>query len=785
MARIQDYYQNRRDLGPSSMVAYLDAWLDERAGMNKSLMASGGKQADPSRLAEQEARIRQALADLLKAKVSGSVEEMKAADDLAEQALKSYADVLVGNVQAGAKVAESKIKARTDISDMDVRHRQVIAKSLTPNNPDTYKVMASAYKEAMAEGGGNSDHVAAALIRTVNDVSSAYEQGDPSKRDAVAAMALEQAKAAGNNVVVARLEKAFFDGDAAADYFDKKYPGFTPEEQAAVWRDVRKLGAGASPEMVVALYEKLTSQGKGGGGTKKGTSYSDIVPDLDDKIKSLQDAADDLAKARHAAMTSPRRFPRPNYMIANPNTFTDPAQVRELRMWGVLDPTYVEEAVTARQREGTWGGAVRSMAERGGASQSIEKVAPLLLTEEPGEVAQTAAEGAWLATLEQVSVGKPIQGAGGYTYTLNADGSITSQSPEKNKAPVTLRAGSKFHTKIVEELFPEPVLPDAVAAIYAPSVAKARAGHWSEAAAAARNVSKDDVRAAYAQALVDVAGGRPVFSGVPKENQMEALVSSVGEGGGKWGEHLRSLLSLPMPNRFAKSRVMGAVESLGKALHKAPEIEQDLAARAADEREFGVPELLAGRELNEGAFERGVEASEAAMREIEDFAKGREVTELQRQIGIVDQWMASPSATKASPKELEGAAAHRADLDARLTRARVTAGPKARADVDALVKKGRGGVPGDYGEGVRQTLREATPPRELQPVEYFAGPTDESWLVLPQSTPDAVEARVADEGASGDLSPEQRGIALLRDRLKREAARYEDADLDALLNGGT
>ena len=119
MARIQDYYQNRRDLGPSAMVAYLDAWLDERAGMNKSLMASDKKRADPSRLAEQEARIRAALADLLKAKVSGSVEQMKAADDLAKQALSSYEQVTVANVKAGSDRAVALIQARTDLSKLD------------------------------------------------------------------------------------------------------------------------------------------------------------------------------------------------------------------------------------------------------------------------------------------------------------------------------------------------------------------------------------------------------------------------------------------------------------------------------------------------------------------------------------------------------------------------------------------------------------------------------------------------------------------------------------------
>jgi hypothetical protein len=721
MARIQDYYQNRRDLGPSAMVAYLDAWLDERAGMNKSLMASEGKQADPSRLAEQEARIRAAMADLLKAKVSGSVEQMKAADDLAKQALSSYEQVTVANVKAGSDRAVALIQSRTDLSKQDVDSRAAIAKELTLTNPDGIKIIASAYDTATTEMGGDPDRVADALVRMVTDVTKTHEGGHKAKRDAAAAEVLRQATEAGNAHVVARIEKAFFSGSAADDYFERVYPGFTPEEQAKVYEEVKKLGAGADPEKVVALYEKLTAAGKGGGGTKTSTSYSDIVPDLDAKLKSLEDAADDLAKARREAMTSPKRFPRPNYMIANPNTFTDPRQVAELRKWGVLDPTYVEEMVTARQREGTWAGALKSVGERGGASQSIEKVAPLVLTEEPGaQVTYTDAEAAWLGTLKRAGSGEPFPGKGGYTYTLNADGSITSLAPEKGKKPVKVEKGSAPHTAILEEVFPAPGLPDEVSDLYAPSIELAKAGQWAKAAEAAEKVSHDDVRSAYAQALVDVASGRSAFSGVPSEGQMEAMAASIGEGGGKWGEHFRDLLRLPVSDQYAKSRVMGAVDSLGKALHKTPDVERDLDESDIDERAYGLAELRAGRELNTGAYARGAYA-----RGVEDAT------------GPVKALVES-SSPEVVREQLRGLPAER-----------------------------KGVVP-DYEAGVPRVVGDAltnASPRTFSPVVYFDEPERESPLAAPDARLAAADGALGESGPGldlhADVSEAQRVLATL------------------------
>jgi hypothetical protein len=395
-------------------------------------------------------------------------------------------------------------------------------------------------------------------------------------------------------------------------------------------------------------------------------------------------------------------------MIANPNTFTDPRQVAELRKWGVLDPTYVEEMVTARQREGTWAGSLKSVGERGGASQSIEKVAPLVLTEEPGaQVTYTDAEAAWLGTLKRAGSGEPFPGKGGYTYTLNADGSITSLAPEKGKKPVKVEKGSAPHTAILEEVFPAPGLPDEVSDLYAPSIELAKAGQWAKAAEAAEKVSHDDVRSAYAQALVDVASGRSAFSGVPSEGQMEAMAASIGEGGGKWGEHFRDLLRLPVSDQYAKSRVMGAVDSLGKALHKTPDVERDLDESDIDERAYGLAELRAGRELNTGAYARGVEDATGPVKALVESSSPEVVRE-----------------------QLRGLPAER-----------------------------KGVVP-DYEAGVQRVVGDAPASKQDREAVAF---TRKEW----EKKLDSARAKAR---ASRDyVAPEERGAALLRDRVQKEA----------------
>lgn len=779
MARVQDYYQNRRDLGKSSMVAYLDAWLTERSGMNKALMAPG-KQADPGKLAEQEAKLRKAMADLMRAKVSGSVEEVRIASELAKTALRGVAQITSAGANAASRVTVAKIGSEAEMVGNDLKMRRRVSSDLTLTKPDTIAVVAKAYADSKAEG----KPIGPALVKKIKDLAAGFEGGNLAKRDAIAAQVLAQAEAAGDKESARAIKKAFFEagddaGDDASDgivdgYFARTYPTFTREEHKEVLDEIKKMSGGANPKGFIGFYDKLVEDGAGGGGTKTSTSSggsgAGAAPDSDAVLAGLEAAADDLNAAWKAAMAAPAlRFPRPNYMIANPNTYTDPREIQDLERWGVLDSKYVEEVAAARQSEGSWRGAVKAIGDRGGISQQVEHIAPLLLTNDEGEAdtypdAELRMVRAWTR--------REVVGEGGYRYTLNDDGTITSREP--GGKPVKVAKGSGPFKAIVDELFAPELLPGEVADLYAPARALAEDGRWVQAAEKARGVDPNDVRSAYAKAIRDVASGRVAFEGVPAERQMEALAASIGEGGGKWGEHFRALLDQTVRDDYGKKRVMGAVESIADAMEAAPAIEDRLRAEDSWEAMYGLDDLIAGREVSG----RGKTLGETAVKDL-DGASDKRVREAERTLELLDEWeRKNPhDSSEESDSPLRKT---RDEVDAvRLRLGREIAKIKSKAQ-DALpenVEETLTDLEGADRDVMRSVGRLDTMSALPNPYKQRLAPHiayEEARLAQAQ---DRARALRGEGTVPEERTPEARGAALLRDRLhaERDRAAAEDA----------
>jgi hypothetical protein len=760
MARVQDYYQNRRDLGKSSMVAYLDAWLTERSGMNKALMAPG-KQADPGKLAEQEAKLRKAMADLMRAKVSGSVEEVRIASELAKTALRGVAQITSAGANAASRVTVAKIGSEAEMVGNDLKMRRRVSSDLTLSDPKTISVVAKAYADSSAEGKPTGP----ALVRKIKDLTATYEGGNLAKRDAIAAQVLAQAEAAGDKESARAIKKAFFEAgdDAGGDasdgivdgYFARTYPTFTREEHKEVLDEIKKMSGGANPKGFIGFYDKLVEDGAGGGGTKTSTSSggsgAGAAPDSDAVLAGLEAAADDLNAAWKAAMAAPAlRFPRPNYMIANPNTYTDPREIQDLERWGVLDSKYVEEVAAARQSEGSWRGAVKAIGDREGISQQVEHIAPLLLTNDEGEAdtypdAELRMVRAWTR--------REVVGEGGYRYTLNDDGTITSREP--GGKPVKVAKGSVPFKAIVDELFAPELLPGEVADLYAPARALAEDGLWAQAAGKARGVDGNNVRSAYAKAIRDVAAGRIAFEGIAAERQMEALAASIGGGGGKWGEHFRALLDQPVRDEYGKKRVMGAVESLADAMEAAPAIEDRLREEDAEEAMYGLDEVIAGRDVSPEAYRRGKALGETAVKDLEG-ASDKRVRKAERTLELLDEWeRKNPPDLSAKSRRDDPVEKERAEVDAvRLRLEREIAQIKSKAQ-DALpenvdvtlteLEAGRLGLKGDEALGAQRALeakRDAMKAPKPRPVTYDLG---EGAVLLPEP---------AAESVAGDSDPD-------------------------------
>ena len=577
MARIQDYYQNRRDLGPSAMTAYMDAWLGERASMNKALMAPK-KGADPAKLAEQEARLRRALADLVKARATGETKEIEANSRLAEKLLGEVGRVTAANAGASATVRSAQIRAGSDARETQAKYRQRVADDLTLKDPDVKSVVGTGYKQSSSAQGGargaglvtRPDGGPGALSVLVEDMARTESGGgkdETSKRDAIVASLISQATAAGDTEAAKALSERFGEPGLTFDaYLAKTHPDYTQAELKAALDDSERIArkGGSGTAGLISLGESLIKQFPGR--TVVGEKSSGTVPDdLDAQIKALGDAADDLARARDKAMETDRVFPRPNYMIANPNAYTDPRYVREAKAWGVLPAEYVDEVAGARERTGSWAGAVKEIGDRGGLStQQLAVPAELLAEEDTAQVDDPATE--WSQRVRK--------GEGGYTYTLNEDGTISVGKPD-GKPGATVKPGSKEHAAIVDELYRVDA-PDAVAGLYDPARVLASQGQWDKAAAQGFVVDPNAVRSGWAQAIREAADNPAT---------LPTLIRQVGDKGGKWGEHLRALVDVPDTDRYAHARKFGAFRALADAMDAAPEIEAADRAQPSAARE--------------------------------------------------------------------------------------------------------------------------------------------------------------------------------------------------------
>lgn len=606
---VQDFYQNRRDLGPSAVVEYLNAWLGERSSMNKRLMAQ--EDVDPAKLAEQESRIRRAIADLVKIKESGSQAERRDAGKLAQIALKSVGDVTGKNATASATRGAALIRAQEGLARTTVMSRKRIADALEIDDDRVQKIIDSTHDEVSGGGESAADQVTrpngrpGKLGQRVDDLIDMVK-GDPSKRDAVVSQVIAQYEAAGDEATVRALTEKYANGEASWDaYMMKRYPDFTPEEHKAVLDEMKRVTAGASTKPIMDLYKELAGNDTDTESSSSTESAGPVPSGIDDQIAELEKAADDLAEQRRNAGRK-NLFPRPNYMIANPNTYTDPRQLRELRSWGTMDAPYVAEVSDSLARTGSFRKAQEEIEGRGGISPAVEQIDAELLTDDDYDPSAEVAE-RW----RQVAGGR-VAGEGGWVYEMNADGTISTETPD-GKRGLTVKPGSKEHVAIVNEVFNPGAMPDSVAALYGPALTLARAGKWADAATEADAVDPADVRSSYADALRRMLRGETAISRVPPERQIEVLAESMG---GKPGTHMRALLRQPMGDRYATGRIAGALGSLADAMDAAPAIERKRRERDRAEAATGLAPLRAGREIVSPDYAAGRTKAEGMLAKI-------------------------------------------------------------------------------------------------------------------------------------------------------------------------
>lgn len=498
MAVIDERYDSRRRM--PTFGGYLGAFLTAREAANAEVAP------DLKRLMDAEADARGKIADLRErqAMLRGKKEELsvRSSDKAAELKTK----IAVANIAAQARVTSADRAFRLGMQALySDRAAKVAAKMLVPaeaasaiesattstaESVDTISARRSAMEMAKADEGSQEADV----------VDFAIWQG-LRKRDA--AKGTNDAKAYGDQYL----------GGNPEEYMARAYSVKSPEEVADMARKVSKEigGAGVSPAVVDGWIKAEMLPSVESETVTRERSSGPTPDDLATAIAELTDYADGLAAQRQAAGAG--RGPKGHSFLLNPNSYTDEKGWQALGGFATGDPLGNELMITEVERAGGFKPGYDRIGEMGGMDDGRSR-------EYSADLLDTGLEiGEWLAG-EIEARGKPIVVADGdWAYTVKSDGSVTITAGPKGSKAVgkTYTAKDKddpIYRKIVEKIADSPEVkarrdlvsvlsaqPESVKSLFGESLALADQGDTDGAVKAAKAVSADDVRWAYADAL--------------------------------------------------------------------------------------------------------------------------------------------------------------------------------------------------------------------------------------------------------------------------------------------
>ena len=585
MAVIDERYDSRRRM--PTFGGYLGAFLTAREAANAEVAP------DLKRLMDAEADARGKIADLRErqAMLRGKKEELsvRSSDKAAELKTK----IAVANIAAQARVTSADRAFRLGMQALySDRAAKVAAKMLVPaeaaaaiesatvstaESVDTISARRSAMEMAKADEGSQEADV----------VDFAIWQG-LRKRDA--AKGTNDAKAYGDQYL----------GGNPEEYMARAYSVKSPEEVADMARKVSKEigGAGVSPAVVDGWIKAEMLPSVESETTTRERSSGPKPDDLESAIAELTDYADGMAAQRQAAGSG--RGPKGHSFLLNPNSYTDEKGWQALGGFANADPLGTDLMITEVERAGGFKPGYGRIGEMGGMDDGRSR-------EYSADLLDTGLEiGEWLAG-EIEARGKPIVVADGdWAYTVKSDGSVTiTAGPKGSKAvgkTYTAKDGNDpIYLKIVERIKDSPEVrargdlvsvlsaqPESVTSLFGESLALADQGDYDGAVKAAKAVSADDVRWAYADALEADPGkaaegiamlpehlhgsvGASVLSALeqPDTDAAAGMLSGIGKAV-KAGQD---------PERLARKRGLEAQETEGtRAMHQAAKDQRDGSA---------------------------------------------------------------------------------------------------------------------------------------------------------------------------------------------------------------
>lgn len=551
---IQDRYGGaQRNVGTSAIVDTLHGFFGTRYAMNQQAAEDdGGRDAD--KLAEMELDAREGLGKLQRALTEARSGDTRSYNDLVGTVIKTKGGMAEASARASADVQKQKIWMRAkwmEKADQDKAALGAASRYSDATREQVRDVLPGSVMSGNVQAQGNT---LAAHMESLLQTEKAGGFGN-AKYDTMVSDAYNALVRAGRreaaDVMARKLQPSA--GMDPNQWFEQKHARMTPKEADEYAKEIgREYNAGVSTGEVdtwlrgmgiepseigmpgedteTTVAEEASggvgggTRGAGSGGVRaKGLSAgaADVLVTARDRgedpysaiLKAIQQQtafADQLAAERKAVSERRRStYPKANPFVSTPNTYVSEEAQSAARRVGQNDPGLNKAWAGALIAEGgNVPRAYESLREDGGAQpRYTAKAYRAEALEEGGDL------GSHLAAVlgEAVDVTDPD---GKWAYRLNPDLTVTiTRAPPENKSAVNtvVRRGSKQWDAIMGVAGEKAPLtkmatvvgqqPAEVQALFGDAWAMAINGDPKRAGELAREVSADDVRAAYGQAM--------------------------------------------------------------------------------------------------------------------------------------------------------------------------------------------------------------------------------------------------------------------------------------------
>ena len=391
MAVIDEFYSSRRPEGRSLLTGWLGAFLDERAGMNRQLLARRLKESgkDDAELLEMETRLRVQAATLSKARGEAMAGRKKEANDLLIQLVKSDAEMQNALVTAQATLGSAKTRARADVQtkqmEIDAENRR--KSEYSTGAASRMSELVNKFGDAdVVDANGNATPAFDAFVRDMSAIA-ADEKMSPTDPAYLALMrdANNYAVKAGRPDLASGLSAVLTDSPDAAQAYQDRVVGRGDADTRRRMSEVTTGGVSRSPTQALIQGEigrrfeagdlggsttteesesRRTSGPESGGAPSVGRGFdvkgspalvgrigralsdpnatdADLAASFDRGLDDINQQIANIEAARKQARAPV--FTGANYLLDNPNQVVDPNVIKRLERAGRRAPEVNDE----------------------------------------------------------------------------------------------------------------------------------------------------------------------------------------------------------------------------------------------------------------------------------------------------------------------------------------------------------------------------------------------------------------------------------------------------------